>query len=109
MKKFQDLDLWIQNHTKVQDLKGIYKPLVTTDKYGNIRFRAKVATIGMRAAKFWDTERNPIPYNNELDLKGASVTPVIEFTCIWNSGGMWGVCVELRHAVVSCIQNVCPI
>ena len=89
--------------------KGEYRPLVQEDKHGNRRFRCKVSVTGQGAAKFWDNMRQPLGNVKSLELAQASVIPVVAFTKVWSTAGMWGVTAELRHCVVdNMASGECP-
>lgn len=102
------LDDWARARAKDLNLKGEYRPCVTTDKHGHRRTRVKVSTTGVHAARFWDSVRTPLGSAKDLALQGALVTPVVACTKMWVMAGQFGLCLELRHGVVSLVSQECP-
>ena len=64
----------------------------------------KVSTQGVRSAKFWDEMRTPLGGAKDLPLQGAQVTPVVAVTKLWVKAGQFGLCLELRHGIVSLVS-----
>ena len=102
------LDDWARARAKDLGLKGEYRPCVTTDKHGHRRTRVKVSTQGVHAARFWDSMRTPLGSAKDLALQGALVTPVVACTKLWVMAGQYGLCLELRHGIVSLVSQECP-
>ena len=63
---------------------------------------------GVHAAKFWDSMRTPLGSAKDLALQGALVTPVVACTKLWIMAGQYGLCLELRHGIVSLVSQECP-
>ena len=102
------LDEWAKARAKELGLRGEYRPCVGLDKHGNQRVRVKVSTTGVHAARFWDTVRTPLGTAKDLQLQGASIVPIVAVKSLWVMAGMYGLTLELRHAVVTLVQNECP-
>ena len=102
------LDDWAKARAKDLGLRGEYKACVGLDKHGNQRTRVKVSTTGVHAARFWDSMRTPLGTAKDLQLQGASIVPVVAVKSLWTMGGMYGLTLGLRHAVVTLVDQECP-
>ena len=107
-KHLSALDEWAQEQAKKLGLRGEYRPCVGIDKHGNRRLRAKVSTSGVHAAKFSESMRAPLGTAKDLELTGASISPVVTAKNLWTMAGQYGICMDLRHAVVNLQSQECP-
>ena len=87
--------------------KSAYHPMVTRDDGGSYppKFRLKVNTSGLQAAKFWNMEQKMVGHARDVTTRGAHVVPVICFTKAWFMKGQHGVTAELRHAILTTGSN----
>ena len=87
--------------------RSTYHPLVSRDEAGNYppKFRLKVNTTGLQAAKFWDTERKMLGHARDVSTKGTHIVPVICFTKAWFMNRQHGITAELRHAILTSASN----
>ena len=69
------------------------------------KFRLKVNTTGLQAAKFWDTERKMLGHARDVSTKGTHIVPVICFTKAWFMNRQHGITAELRHAILTSASN----
>ena len=99
------LDEWAMTEAKKLGLRGEYRPCVGLDKHGNRRVRVKVSTQGIHAAKFWDNMRTPMGKVKDLE---SVVCPVVAAKNLWTMAGQYGICMDLRHAVVNLQSQECP-
>ena len=52
--------------------------------------------------------RKPLGTAKELQLQGAQIVPVVAVKNLWIMAGQYGLCLELRHAVVTLVDQECP-
>ena len=68
-------------------------------EYGT-RLRIKVSTTGVGAGMLWTPNKERLGTVKEFDTRGAYIVPVVGFTKVWYMGGLHGVTLELKHAIV---------
>ena len=96
---FAALDAKFQGLIGKQDSK--YHPMVHNDgEYGS-RLHIKVSTTGPQAGILWTPEKKRLGTVTDFDTRGASIIPVVGFSKVWYMGGMHGITLELRHAIVA--------
>ena len=103
------------DRTFQEQLKGTarstYHPMVARDEGGNYppKFRVKVNTAGLQAAKFWNMEQQMIGHARQVETRGTHMVPVVVFTKAWfmkgAGGGTHGVTAELRHAILTAASS----
>ena len=96
---FQSLDKTFKEHIGPQ--KSTYHPMVHDDgEYGS-RLRIKVSTTGMNAGILWSRNKERLGTVKDYETRGGHIVPVVGFTKVWFMGGMHGVTLELKHAIVT--------
>ena len=87
--------------------RSAYHPMVSRDEGGNYppKFRVKVNTTGLQAAKFWNMDQKMIGHARDVETRGTHVVPVICFTKAWYMKSSHGVTAELRHAILTTGSN----
>ena len=87
--------------------KSSYHSLVARDDGGSYppKFRVKVNTSGLQAAKFWNMEQKMVGLAREVTTRGTHIVPVVCFTKAWFMKGQHGVTAELRHAILTTGSN----
>ena len=92
---------------KLKGTKSSYHPIVSRDEGGSYppKFRLKVNTTGLQAAKFWNMDQKMIGHARDVETRGTHVVPVICFTKAWFMKSSHGVTAELRHAILTTGSN----
>ena len=63
--------------------------------------RCKVNCTGINASRIWRDDHTFLGDIREINTAGCRVVPIVQFGRAWFSGGMYGVSLELRAAVIS--------
>ena len=95
---FNALDEQLEN--KLKGNTGTYHKMVNDDGEYGARVRMKVNTNGLNAAGFFSLDHEALGRVDNVNTRGASIIPVVMFTKAWFMGGMYGVTIELRMAVI---------
>ena len=75
-----------------------YHPLVHEDfEYGP---RIRLDTAGPEATMLWAPDKTRLGTPKDVETRGASIVPVAAFTKAWYMGGMHGITLEMKHAIV---------
>ena len=90
-KKFKDL---------IGPQKTQYHPMVHEDFEYGPRIRLKVDTAGPGATMLWAPDKTRLGTPKDVETRGASIVPVAAFTKAWYMGGMHGITLEMKHAIV---------
>ena len=96
---FESLDTAFQKLIGPQ--KSTYHPMLHDDGEYGTRLRIKVSTSGMKATILWSKDKARLGTVKDVDTRGAYLVPVFGFSKVWFMGGMHGVTLELKHAIVS--------
>ena len=96
---FESLDAAFQKLIGPQ--KSTYHPMLHDDGEYGTRLRIKVSTAGMNAGQLWSKDKTKLGTVKDVDTRGAHLVPVVGFSKVWFMGGMHGVTIELKHAIVS--------
>ena len=100
------IDEWAKDTLKKAGMEGAYKPLVVENAKYPPRLRMKMATAGQHATRLWSPDKLAIP---DADLRGARITPIVQFSKLWQASGMTGLTCELKHAIVqTSAEAECP-
>ena len=86
---------------KKYKLKSSYHPMIHDDGEYGARLRMKVSTQGMTAGMFWSPTKERLGTVKDIETRGARIVPVVGFSKVWMMGGLHGVTLELRHAIVA--------
>ena len=81
--------------------KSTYHPMVHDDGEYGTRLRIKVSTVGAGAGILWSPTKERLGTVKDFETRGAYLVPVVGFSRVWYMGGLHGVTLELKHAIVT--------
>ena len=81
--------------------KSAYHPMVHDDGEYGTRLRIKVSTVGANAGILWTPKKERLGTVKDFETRGAYLVPVVGFSRVWYMGGLHGVTLELKHAIVT--------
>ena len=99
---FEKLDKYFKEQIEKKfKLKSTYHPMVRDDGEYGARLRMKVSSQGMTAGIFWSPKKERLGTVKDVETRGSRIVPVVGFSKVWMMGGLHGVTLELRHAIVA--------